>query len=182
MLRLWFQCSCCPSCAGLSHAKERPANDHKTRKKGAGYPDQKTCCLSHVLPPRAERGLSVFSPKHFAVSGFQRLLPKHSYLEKRKEEMIPKVTDNGTIDLEMELDGVWHTVQWPWVQTSGIKSYGPKRIQFASQRTNFFTTWCGLKQGGPVEHSLVLGEDPTNRIRVPVKPRQGFAFVEYDAQ
>lgn len=65
---------------------------------------------------------SVFSLKHFAVSGFQRLLPKHSYLEKRKEETIPRVIGNGTIDLETESDHVWRRVQWPWVQTSGIKS------------------------------------------------------------
>lgn len=74
--------------------------------------------------------------KHFAVSGFQRSLPKHSYLEKRKEETIPRVIDYRTIDLERESDD-WHRVQWPWVQTSGIKSYGPERIQFASQENQF---------------------------------------------
>lgn len=25
------------------------------------------------------------------------------------------------LDLEMESDDIWHRVQWPWVQTSGIE-------------------------------------------------------------
>lgn len=43
-----------------------------------------------------------------------------------------------------------------------------------------YTVWAEM--GGPVEHSLVLSEDPTNRIRVPLTPQQEFAFVEYDGQ
>lgn len=58
----------------------------------------------------------------------------------------------------------------------GNKFFSPKRIQFASQRTNFFTIPSGCYKRGPVERNLALGEDPANRIIAPANLQEAFAF------
>lgn len=52
------------------------------------------------------------------VSVFQISRAKHPYLKNQ--------IDNETIDVEMELENIWHGWQWPWVQTLGISLSVPR--------------------------------------------------------